>query len=80
MNLHCNGDNNYLFVNGKEIYKFKANNKNINFPTQFCLVSMPEKRDVVELKKVSLKGNVHVFSVDYNAIDKSDIQNIPKSI
>ena len=28
----------YLFVN--EIYKFKADNKNVNFPTQFCLGSM----------------------------------------
>ena len=27
-----NGDNSNLFVNGKEIYKFKANNKNVNFP------------------------------------------------
>ena len=23
--------------NGKEIFKFKADNKNVNFPTQFCL-------------------------------------------
>ena len=27
----------YLFVNWKEIFKFKANNKNVNFPTQFSL-------------------------------------------
>ena len=24
LSLHCNGDNSYLFVNGKEIIKFKA--------------------------------------------------------
>ena len=35
--LHYNGDNSYSFVNGKEIYKFKADNNNVNFPTQFCL-------------------------------------------
>ena len=29
-------------------------------------------------REVSLKGNVHDFSVDYNAIDKSDILNILK--
>ena len=29
-----------MFVNGKEILKFKANNKNVNFPTQFCLGSI----------------------------------------
>ena len=41
--LHCNGDNSYLFVNGKKIYKFTSNNKNINFPTQFCLGSKSNK-------------------------------------
>ena len=35
LSLHYNGDINYLFVNGKEIFKFKANNGNGNFPTQF---------------------------------------------
>ena len=37
MSLHYNADNNYLFVNGKVIFKFKTDNKNVNFPTQFCL-------------------------------------------
>ena len=39
LSLDYNYDSSYLFVNGKEIYKFKANNKNVNFPTQFCLGS-----------------------------------------
>ena len=34
LSLHDNGDNSYLFVNKK---KFKANNKNVNFPSQLCL-------------------------------------------
>ena len=33
-------DNSYLIVNWKEIYEFEANNKNINFPTQFRLGSI----------------------------------------
>ena len=33
--LHLNADNSYLFVNGKEIFKFKADNKNVKFPTEF---------------------------------------------
>ena len=37
LSLHYNANNSYLFVNGKEIFKFKADNKNVNFPTQFCL-------------------------------------------
>ena len=37
LSLPHNADNSYLFVNGKEIFKFKADNKNVNFPTQYCL-------------------------------------------
>ena len=32
--LHYSADKSCLFVNGKEIFKFKADNKNVNFPTQ----------------------------------------------
>ena len=34
LSLYYNHDNTYLFVNGKVIYKFKVENKNVNFPTQ----------------------------------------------
>ena len=40
LSLHYNHDNSYLFVNGKEIYKFKINNRGVNFPTQFSLESL----------------------------------------
>ena len=33
LSLHYNEDNSYLFVNEKEIFTFKADNKNVNFPT-----------------------------------------------
>ena len=72
--------NSYLFVNGKEILKFKADNKNVKFPTQFCLESTSNGHDVTESREVSLKGSVYDFSVDYNFIDKSDILNIHKYI
>ena len=29
-----------IFVNEKEVFKFKADNRNVNFPTQFCLESI----------------------------------------
>ena len=50
--LHYNADNCYSFANGKEIFKFKADNKSVNFPAQFCLggisngFSATESRDV----------------------------------
>ena len=47
--------------------------KEINFPTQFCLGSMPNEFSTTEFKEVSLKGNVYHFSVNYSFIDKTDI-------
>ena len=43
LSLHYNCDNSYLFVNRKEIYKFKPDNKNVNFQTQFCLGRISNK-------------------------------------
>ena len=67
-----------MFVNGEEIFKFKADNKNINFPTQFRLESISNAFSTTESRDVSLNGTVYDFSVDYNSIDKSDILNIHK--
>ena len=35
LNLHYNAGNSHLLVDGKEIFKFKADYKNVNFPTKF---------------------------------------------
>ena len=61
-----------------EIYKFKADNNDVIFPTQFCLVSISNKFAHIDSREVSFKGNVYDFSVDYIAIDKFDILNIRK--
>ena len=78
LSLHCNADNSYLFVKGKEIFKFKVDNKNVSFPAQFCLGTISNGFRATEPRGVSLNGNVYDFSVDYNSIDKSDILNIQK--
>ena len=78
LSLHYNDDNSYLFVNGKEIYKFKTNNKNVNSQTQFCLGSISRWFGDFDSREVSLRANMYYFSVDYNAIGKSDILNIQK--
>ena len=67
-----------MFVNGKGIFKFKAENKNVNFLTQFCLGRMSNGFSAGESKEVSLNKNVYDFSVGYNSIDKFDILNIHK--
>ena len=78
MSLHCNTDNSYLFVNGKEIFKFKVDTKNVNFSTRFCLGSTSDGFSTTESREVSLNENMHDFSVDYNSIDKSHILNCHK--
>ena len=40
LSLHFNFDNGYLLVNGKEIFKFKTDNRNVNFATRFCFGSI----------------------------------------
>ena len=47
------------------------------FPTQFCLWSKSNKIAAGKSRKACFKGNVYDISVDYNAIYKSDILNIP---
>ena len=64
-----------MFVNGNEIFKFKADNKNVKFPTQFCLGSISNDHESTE---VSLNGNVYDFSVDHNSVDKYNMLNIHK--
>ena len=75
--LHCNADNSYFLVNVKEIFKFKADNKSVNFSAQFLELLLVDK---VESREVSLNGTVYDFSVHYNSIDKSDILNIRKHL
>ena len=46
--------------------------------SQFCLESISNGFGAADSRGVSLKENVHDFSVNYNALDKSDIWNIHK--
>ena len=78
LSLHYNADNIYLFVNGKEIIKFKSDNKNVNFQTRFCLGSISDRFSATEFRDVCLNENMYDFLVHYSFIDKSDIFNICK--
>ena len=80
MSSHYNANNSYLLVNEKEIFKFKGDNKNVNFPTQFSLESISNGFSATESREVSLNGKVYDVSVNYNAIDKSGILNILKYV
>ena len=73
--LHYNRANSYLFVNGKEIHKFTANDSEIN-PYKLCLGNISKYWSVDNTKNIGLKGYVYDFSVDHDAILVSDITDI----
>ena len=77
LKLHYNGANNYLFVNGKEIYKFKAKYCNI-VTTPLCLGNISNNYSVYNMKKTGLNGYVYDFSADYDAIAVDQISEIHK--
>ena len=51
LSLHYNGGNSYLFVNGTEIYKFKAKDFNI-LVGSICLGSISKDWSVDNMRKI----------------------------
>ena len=78
LSLHYNGANSYLFVNGTEIYKFKAKDSEI-VASPLCLGNISKDWSTDNMKKkTGFNGYVYDFSVDYDATDIDDIKNIHK--
>ena len=75
--LHFNGANSYLFVNGTEIYKFKAKDSEI-LVGPICLGNISKDWLVDNMKRPGFINYVYDFSVDYNATDADDIKDIHK--
>ena len=72
--MHYNEANSYLFVNGTEIYKFKAkDSETVAIP--LCLGNISKDWSTDNMKK---NGYVYDFSVDYDAADADDIKDIQK--
>ena len=67
LSLHHNGDNSYLFVNGKEELKFKSaiNYKDRNL---LCVGNILSDWSLTNGTKTGLYGNVYEFAVDYGPI------------
>ena len=57
LSLHYNRTNSYLFVNGKEIYKFKAKYSEI-VSSPLCLGNISKDWSVDNMKKTGLTGYV----------------------
>ena len=71
LSLHYNGANSYLFVNGTEIYKYKAKDSE-TAATPLCLRNISKDWSVNNMKKTGFNGYVYDFSVHYAA----DVDNI----
>ena len=75
LSLHYNGANSYLFVNGTEIYKFKAKDSEI-VPSSLCLSSISKDWSTDNMKKTGFTGYVYNFSADHNTVTVDDIKDI----
>ena len=73
LSLHCNGDNSYFFVNGRQIVKFKAKDFEIvTYP--LCLPGI--SKDFSSSDATGLYEYVYDFSIDYRAITNNNIHGI----
>ena len=77
LSLHYNGANSYLFVNGKEIYKFTVKDSMI-VPNNLCLGNVSKDFSASNMKKTGFNGYIYDFSIDYNSVAVDDILDIHK--
>ena len=77
MSLQYNLANCYLFVDGKEIHKFKAKDSEI-VSTPLCLGNISKDWLVDNLKNTGLNGCVYDYSADCDTIAVGDILDIDK--
>ena len=67
LSLHYNGDNSYLFVNGKQELKFKAKTESL-VREKLSIGILSDKWSTSESEKTGLFGNIYGFVVDYEVI------------
>ena len=75
--MHYNGSDSYLFVNGKEIYRFKAKDFEI-VETLICLGNISKDFSMNNMLLTGLKGYAYDFSVDYRAFAADKILDMHK--
>ena len=75
--LHYNGYDKCLFVNGKEVTKFKAKDSEIKAnQLTFRSISTSANFSSSDIEDSKLYGSVYDFSVDYSAITNDEILDI----
>ena len=68
LRLHHNGDDIYLFVNGKQELKFKCKTENL-VKEKLCIGNLSDQWTASESEKTGLCGDIYDFVVDYKAIN-----------
>ena len=74
LSLHYNGDDSYLFANGKRELKFKA--KDILFKEIICLGNISDDWTAANAQKTGFWGEIYDFAVDYTSTNIGDIYNV----
>ena len=68
LSLRYNGDDGYLFVNGKQELKFKAKTDQL-VKEKLCIGNLSDQWTACESEKTGLYGNIYDFVVDYKSIN-----------
>ena len=67
LSLHDNGDDSYLFVNGRQELKFKSKTDQL-FEEKLCIGNLSDQWTTIESEKTGLYGSIYDFVVDYEQI------------
>ena len=67
LSLHYNGDDSYLFVNGRQELKFKSKRDQL-VKEKLCIGNLSDQWTTSESEKTGLYGNIYDFVVDYEQI------------
>ena len=67
LSLHYNGDDGYLFVNGRQKLKFKCKTDQL-IKEKLCIGNLSDQWTTSESEKTGLYGNIYDFVVDYEQI------------
>ena len=65
--MHYNGDNSYLFVNGRQELKFKANTDQL-VKEKLCIVNLSDQWITSVSEKTGAYGEIYDFVEDYEQI------------
>ena len=67
LSLHYNGNDSYLFVNGRQELKFKCKTDQL-VKEKLCIGSLSDQWTASESEKTGLHGNFYDFVVDYEQV------------